>query len=279
MKTVKEVSALSGISIRALRYYDEIGLLKPTQVTAAGYRLYDNKALEKLQEIMFFRELEIPLTEIKDIVWNPEFDKEKVLAAQKALLEKKRNRLDGMIELISDVMKGVNTMNFEAFNDADSKKIVGHMLAAMPEEERAAFIKQYGSLGSFASHVSENLQDEKTSAQLIKWYGSKDKAIEASIQSSKTDGDLAQQQTTIDEIYQEFAAAKQADNADLANEAVSRLSQSYKELFQIENARTMLLAFASNFLSSKQLAQSVDTQYGDGIAEYIAKAIRRYYGI
>ena len=61
MKTVKDVSEITGISIRTLRYYDEIGLLKPTELTEAGYRLYDNKALEKLQEIMFFRELEIPL--------------------------------------------------------------------------------------------------------------------------------------------------------------------------------------------------------------------------
>lgn len=61
MKTVKDVSDITGISIRTLRYYDEIGLLKPTKLTEPGYRLYDNKALEQLQEIMFFRELEIPL--------------------------------------------------------------------------------------------------------------------------------------------------------------------------------------------------------------------------
>lgn len=114
-----------------MRYYDEIGLLKPTQITDAGYRLYDNKALEKLQEIMFFRELEIPLIEIRNIMENPDFDKEKVLATQKALLERKRNRLDGIIQLISDVMKGVNTMGFEAFNNEDSEKIVGHMLSVM----------------------------------------------------------------------------------------------------------------------------------------------------
>lgn len=68
MKTVKDVSEITGISIRTLRYYDEIGLLKPTELTEAGYRLYDNKALEKLQEIMFFRELEIPLIDIKKIM-------------------------------------------------------------------------------------------------------------------------------------------------------------------------------------------------------------------
>ena len=106
MKTVKEMSAITGISIRALRYYDEIGLLKPTELTEAGYRLYDNKALEKLQEIMFFRELEIPLTDIKEIMDNPDYDKEQALSAQKSLLEQKRNRLNGIIDLITDVMKG-----------------------------------------------------------------------------------------------------------------------------------------------------------------------------
>lgn len=74
MKTVKDVSDITGISIRTLRYYDEIGLLKPTKLTESGYRLYNNKALEQLQEIMFFRELEIPLMDIKKIMENPKFE-------------------------------------------------------------------------------------------------------------------------------------------------------------------------------------------------------------
>ena len=79
MKTVKEVSVITGVSIRTLRYYDEIGLLKPTELTETGYRLYDNKALEKLQEILFFRELEIPLIDIKKIMDTPNYDKEQIL--------------------------------------------------------------------------------------------------------------------------------------------------------------------------------------------------------
>lgn len=88
MKTVKDVSDITGISIRTLRYYDEIGLLKPTKLTESGYRLYNNKALEQLQEIMFFRELEIPLMDIKKIMENPNYDKEQVLLAQKSFLER-----------------------------------------------------------------------------------------------------------------------------------------------------------------------------------------------
>lgn len=256
MKTVKDIAEISGISIRTLRYYDEIGLLKPTQITDAGYRLYDNKALEKLQEIMFFRKLEIPLMEIRNIMENPDFDKEKILATQKALLERKRNRLDGIIQLISDVVKGVNTMNFEAFNNEDSEKIVGHMLSVMSEEERADLIKQYGSLESFQSLISKNLQDEKTNAQLIKWYGSKEKAIKASVQSLEIDENLKQQQTDINEIYKEFVVAKQADNVDLANEAVSKLSKSYKKMFQVENAQNQWIVNMEKELLNILLNQS-----------------------
>ena len=97
MKTVKDVSEISGVSIRTLRYYDEIGLLKPTELSDAGYRLYDNKALERLREIMFFKELEIPLEDIKKIMDSPNYDKEQALLTQKNLLEQKRNQLNGII--------------------------------------------------------------------------------------------------------------------------------------------------------------------------------------
>ncbi len=92
MKTVKDVSEISGVSIRTLRYYDEIGLLKPTELSDAGYRLYDNKALERLQEIMFFKELEIPLEDIKKIMDSPNYDKEQALLTQKNLLGKRQIR-------------------------------------------------------------------------------------------------------------------------------------------------------------------------------------------
>ena len=154
MRTVKEMSELTGISIRTLRYYDEIGLLKPTELTKAGYRLYDNKALEKLQEIMFFRELEVPLTEIKKIMDTPDYDKEQVLLTQKFLLEQKRNRLDGIIELITDVMKEVNTMSFEAFSNEDVQKIVNHTLECMPKESLDKQVQEFGSLDKYKEYLS-----------------------------------------------------------------------------------------------------------------------------
>lgn len=90
MKTVKEVSKLAGVSVRTLHYYDTIGLLKPTEVTGAGYRLYDDTALERLQAILLFRELEFSLKEIKNIMDSSGFDRRKALEQQIKLLELKR---------------------------------------------------------------------------------------------------------------------------------------------------------------------------------------------
>lgn len=79
MMTVHQVSELTGVSIRTLHHYDAIGLLPATEVTAAGYRLYDNAALERLQSILLFRELEFPLKDIGEILDNPAFDRHKAL--------------------------------------------------------------------------------------------------------------------------------------------------------------------------------------------------------
>lgn len=117
MKTVKSVSEIMGISIRALRYYDEIGLLKPTQLTEGGYRLYDDKALEKLQIIMAFRELGVPLADVKKVM-DSSYNKKQTLSVLKSLLEHEQNRLDKMIELITDSIKGkgINNTSFGIFD-------------------------------------------------------------------------------------------------------------------------------------------------------------------
>ena len=159
MKTVKDVSRITKVSIRTLRYYDEIGLLKPTELTDAGYRLYDNRALERLQEIMFFRELEIPLEDIKNIMDHPDYDREQVLLTQKALLEQKRNRLNGIIELITDVLKGVNTMNFEAFSDEEVEKILDHTLQCMSKESLKEQIQKYGTIEKYREQLASGFSN------------------------------------------------------------------------------------------------------------------------
>ena len=173
MKTVKEVSELTGVSIRTLRYYDEIDLLKPAKVTEAGYRLYDENSLKKLRQILFFRELEVSLSEIKAIMKDYENDNRKILETQKMMLEMKRNHLNGIIEWISDVLKGEDKMSFEAFHDDDIQKIIHHSLEVMSDEDKKAVIDHYGNIDRFIESVAEGFKDEKACEHLIKIYGKK----------------------------------------------------------------------------------------------------------
>lgn len=278
MKTVKEVSEITGVSIRALRYYDEIGLLKPTELTNSGYRLYDNGALEKLQEIMFFRELEIPLSEIKKIMEDPAYDKEQALSAQRNLLERKRNRLNGIIELITDVMKGVNTMSFGAFNNDDIEKMTDHTLAVMSEEARRKQIEKYGGEERYRQYLADGFANEQAVNNIIQWYGSKEKAVEAVLQSTGNAEDFRTGQDENQKIYRQFMIAKTENNSRMAKEAVAMLAENYKGLFHLDNARNILLDLAKEYQSNGKLAEITDKQYGAGCAEYVASAIKLYYG-
>ena len=279
MKTVKDVSEITGVSIRTLRYYDEIGLLKPTELTDAGYRLYDNKALERLQEIMFFKELEIPLEDIKKIMDSPNYDREQALSTQKKLLEQKRNRLNGIIELISDVMKGVNTMSFEAFTNEDIQKIIDHTLECMSKDSIDRQVKKYGSMEKYREHLSSGFTNEQTVADLLRWYGSKDKAMEAVMQATGDTEEIKQDQDENAKIYNQFMAAKETDNLDMAHSAVEMLAENYKKMFVLDNARNILLDLAKEYLQNSKLAEATDSQFGKGCSEYVANAIRRYYGV
>lgn len=279
MKTVKDVSEITGISIRTLRYYDEIGLLKPTELTEAGYRLYDNKALEKLQEIMFFRELEIPLIDIKKIMDNPNYDKERALLAQKSLLEQKRNRLNGIIELITDVMKGVNTMSFGAFGNEEVQKMVNHTLSCMSKESLDEQVQKYGSMEKYKEYLISGFANERATADLLKWYGSKEKVMEAVMQSTGSVEEIKQGQDENAKIYKQFMPAKETGNMEMAHSAVEMLAENYKTMFMLNNARNILIDLAKEYSSNEKLAEVTDKQYGAGCAEYIAKAIKLYYGL
>lgn len=279
MKTVKDVSKITGVSIRTLRYYDEIGLFKPTELTEAGYRLYDDKALEKLQEIMFFRELEIPLIEIKKIMDNPNYDKEQILLTQKSLLEQKRNRLNGIIELITDVMKGVNTMSFEAFSNEDVRKIVSHTLECMSKESLDEQVQKYGSMEKYKEFLASGFTNEQAVADLLKWYGSKEKAMEAVMQSTGYTEEIKQKQDENTKIYKQFMIAKETNDMDMAHSAVEMLAKNYKTMFALDNARNILLDLAKEYLQGEKLAKATDSQFGKGCSEYVAHAIQYYYGV
>ena len=128
MKTVKEVSKLTGVSIRALHHYDAIGLLKPTRVTESGYRLYDDTAMEKLYMILIFRELGLSLKEIAAILHAPDYDRNRVLEKQIAVMQERINKLQDRIALARGILTvGVKYMDFENF---DPKKMDEHSAQA-----------------------------------------------------------------------------------------------------------------------------------------------------
>ena len=279
MRTVKEVSQLTGISIRTLRYYDEIGLLKPARISENQYRLYDDRALEKLQEIMFFKEMDIPLETIKKLLENPELDRKEILLFQKTLLERKRNRLNGIIELIEDVREGVNTMSFEAFNEEDIERIVEHTIEKIKPEQLQDFTQKFGSIESFSSALKEELKDEEIEANLIKLYGGKDKAVEASLSATGSMEEVQKFQQETDEIYKMFATAMVNEDNELKEAAIKKLAESNKKMWHIENARYFLLQLADQIEKNELLSVATDKQYGMGVALYIVRAIREHYGI
>ena len=115
--TVHEVSKLAGVSIRTLQYYDKIGLLHPTGYTDAGYRLYDDADLERLQHILLFRELEFPLKDIRDILNSPDFDRSRALEQQIELLKLKKEHIENLMNFALGIkMMGVKHMDFKAFD-------------------------------------------------------------------------------------------------------------------------------------------------------------------
>lgn len=146
MRTVHEVSELTGVSVRTLHHYDAIGLLKPARLSEAGYRLYDNAALRRLQSILLFRELRFPLKEIKRILDSPNYDPAEALAQQIGLLELQQKRIGELIVLAREIQeKGADIMSFQAFDNseleryrAEAKAKWGDTEAYREYEQRAA---------------------------------------------------------------------------------------------------------------------------------------------
>ncbi|MBQ0111260.1 MAG: MerR family transcriptional regulator, partial [Oscillospiraceae bacterium] len=141
MLTVEKVHRLTGVSVRTLHHYDKIGLLKPCTVTAAGYRLYDSDSLEKLGQIMLFKELGFSLNDIKEILQNPNFDKNAALDRQIKILEIKKERIERIISFAEQIKKtGEFKMDFSVF---DTKKAEEYQQLAKKEWGGTAEYKEY----------------------------------------------------------------------------------------------------------------------------------------
>ncbi len=280
MRTVKELSQLTGISVRALHYYDEIGLLKPTEKSGAGYRLYDDKALETLQQILFFREFDIPLKEIKAVMENPVLEKKQILEMQRKMLTAKKERMERLIASIDDILKGENGMNFEVFTRTELEEMADTILANMKEEQRAVFVKKYGSMEAWRSDFLKKASSEevqKNYQKIIEWYGSKEKALETVKHPGNSDLFPAYQKR-LDAVMKQLAEKK---GEDVGSWEVKELIGQYdfltKQMYQMEDATGIMTELADAFLNNPELQKAQDDVYGEGVAEYIGRAIRAFY--
>ncbi|MDO5549271.1 MAG: MerR family transcriptional regulator [Eubacteriales bacterium] len=145
MMTVKELSNRTGISIRSLHYYDQIGLLIPTSRSKTGYRLYDDDALETLQQILFFREFDIPLKEIKEILHASALSRNQILQIQRTMLVRQKERFERLIDRIDEILDGDNHMDFEIFHRSELMEISQSMYEHMPDNIKQAAIAEFGS--------------------------------------------------------------------------------------------------------------------------------------
>ena len=281
MRTVKEISDLTGISVRTLHYYDEIGLLKPTEKSDAGYRLYDDKALETLQQILFFREFDISLKEIKAVLDNPALERNQILQVQRKMLVTKKERMERLIASIDDILKGENKMDFTIFTKTEVEEMFQTMLEHMPENMRNIAIKEFGSIEQWKKHYMEVVSSEemqKGYAKVVEWYGGKDKFL--SVARTPVSKEVAESYNKRIEAILQKLIAKQ--NCDIDSFEVKDLVGEYgfvmKQLAQIKEEKGFMMAQAQ-YYRNEQIKPMIDEKYGEGASDFFAQAIENYYKV
>ncbi len=280
MRTVKEVSDLTGISVRTLHYYDEIGLLKPTDKSEAGYRLYDDKALEALQQVLFFREFDIPLKEIKAIVENPALDRNQILQMQRNMLTAKKERMERLIASIDDILKGENKMDFAVFSKTEMEEMFQTMIEHMPENIRDIAVKEFGSIERWKAHYMEAVSSEKVQkgyAKVVEWYGGKDKFL--SVAQNPVSKEVAKSYEKRLEAILQKLAAKQTCPVDSfeVKEIVGEYGFVIKQFSQIKEEKGLMLAQAQ-YYRNENVRRMTDEKYGDGASDFFARAMEAFYG-
>lgn len=291
MRTVKQVSDLTGISVRMLHHYDKIGLLKPTKLTEAGYRLYDDKALETLQQILFFKELDLSLVEIKEIITNPQFDKIKALENHKKLIILKRDRLNDLIGLINKTLKeGSSAMSFKEFDMSEYYNV----LEEFKKENKGKVIRHFGSIDKFDEMIEKGkAAEEKIAKMAIKEYGSIKKYAEA-VKKNLNNSVTMTKAEQIDEFKKDCFYERNAELKVLYKKITSDLSkdpsskeiqeivseivdetQKHHEILKIEVGENYWRYQAEQYLSDSTIKNVMDKKYGEGAAKFIGEAIKQ----
>ena len=239
MKTVKEVSRLTGVSVRALHHYDAIGLLKPTRVTEAGYRLYDDTALRRLQTILLFRELQFPLKEIKEILDSPGFDPKEALAQQIHLLELQRQHLDALISHARQIQKtGVMNMDFSAFDTTEMDKYAAEAKA------------RWGKTEAYKEFA------QKTAGQTP--------------EQMKAAGDALMA------LFAQFGAIRHTSPASGEAQALVAKLQGFITEHYYTCTKQILRGLGQMYIAGDSMTENIDNAGGKGTAEFAHQAIEVY---
>lgn len=236
------MAKLSGVSVRTLHYYDEIGLLAPSEVVSeTGYRYYNEDSLEKLQQILFYRELDFPLKEIVQIMNASDYNKEEALRKQRELLKLKRKRLDKLIGLLNANLKGDTTMSF---NEFDTTEI---------DEARA----------KYAEEVKER-------------WGNTDAYAQSQKKTSKyTKEDWKRVNEGMDELLKQFSESL---NENPASEKVQELVRGWQQYITetyYECTKEVLAGLGQMYVMDERFTKNMD-KYGEGTAKLISEAIAVY---
>lgn len=280
MMTVKEISKLTGISARTLHYYDEIGLFQPTCKSEAGYRLYDDKALKILQQILFFREFDIPLKEIKSVMKNPALDRNQILQMQRKMLLAKKQRVERLIASIDDILKGDSKMEFEIFNKNEIEEMYNAMAANMTDAQKQIFIDKYGSMEKWREKFLEQAatpEVQRNFEKVVEWYGDKEQALNASMNPENADIQLAYQKR-LGTIIQKLADNKGKDvNSFEIKSLIGEYDFVTKQMFQMEDVTEMMLEIANEYQTNKEIQTVQDNIYGEGATAYMGIAMKAFY--
>lgn len=239
MRTVKEVSKLTGVSVRTLHHYDAINLLKPAKITAAGYRLYDDAALNRLQNILMFRELEFPLKEIREILDSPAFDPAEALNQQIKLLELKKKHIERLISSACEIReKGANKMNFNTFNKTEINQY-------------AAEVKEkWGSTWAYAEYEQKTAQ--------------------------KTIPKLEESGNQLMQILAEIGSLRHLSPADKTVQEKTGRLQSFITDNYYTCTNEILSGLGQMYVQDERMKNNIDKAGGNGTAEFVSQAILFY---
>lgn len=286
MKSVSQITKLTGVSARTLQYYDEIGLLKPSKKSSAGYRLYDDETLQKLQQILFFKELGFKLQEIHEFINQPNFDKIAAYKKQKEILLLRRNRTDRLIQLLSRLEKGEQCMSFKEFDLTSYIDALNDFKKSNTE----AIAKYWGSMENFDTFVEKVKEDESEVAKLaIQYYGSVEAYTEAMKHNLEHFSEIMEQKMTdeVKEVTRKseilYARLLEDMSRDVESDEVQQIVKEM-DLFMQEHASGGLEGDASRkavidvYSSSDYIKTITDKKHGVGASDYIVRAFRYYTG-